>query len=763
MCNPAQELDNAGKTITDTGQKLISGVNKTIDNIARNPLPIIETAALMWVLGPEALALDLEPATIAAISSSAVSAANGGSVEQIALSAAASYLGSQIGQEAGSAVTPIEAKTLEQLGPQYADIALLKQIVTSSSASAATTALRGGDLNAIMVSGVSGGVSSAVSEQLKAQGYTNVDQKLLANATNAATRAILSGKDVAAAIGSSVASTALAATISGNVGQINKNNELASDLMSKFDSLKTEAQKYYDDNKLTDLFKTTQDSYSVAQSAKQSYDNLINGYTDKYNYYVDQKQKYESTKDNTYYDNANAAAKELNDLAPTIEDSAKKTTAAIDLYNSNKSNYDSKATVYTNNYSNPIKDINAQLDRLSLSNQKIADSLGYDVLKYQGLVNTDATNVSKNLYDQDVVDKAVASYRAADAQIAASGTKYAQADTGVVTDAGPGTTVQGVYKKAADGSWQEFIPDGKGGYTQVPMQVMVFANDQNIQENQPTGNVYMVNDNQEPVLSPLSKTTENVETIRTLKDGSTVKYEPDGTSIRTNPDGSVESYDPSGNLVNFTQATKSAGSPLYDALELALQNSGKAGVQTGAVRNPDGSITVGDTTVKQDGTVTGSGAGASTVNKDGSVSLGPVTIGGKAGFTTTQSTDPAVAQKIVDDRLKAEAEAKAAADREAALRIASSPSKVQALQFGVASLIPQVQNAVNAVAQPTAPAPIPVVKTTNPFDIENPLETGYFGSQQQVQNQQKDTQKEDGTVKIATGGSIGLPGLLRRR
>jgi hypothetical protein len=761
MCNPAQEINNAINTVGETGQKVISGVNKTIDNIARNPLPIIETAALMWVLGPEALALDLEPATIAAISSSAVSAANGGSVEQIALSAGASYLGSQIGQEAGSAVTPIEAKTLEQLGPQYADVALLKQIVTSSSASAATTALRGGDLNAILVSGISGGVSSAVSEQLKAQGYTTVDQKLLANATNAATRAILAGKDVATAIGASLASTTLAATISGNVGQINKNNELAKDLMSKYESLKDDAQKYFENNKLNDLYKASQDSYSVAQAAKNDYDALIKTYTDKYNYYADQKQKYESTNDNTYYDNATAAAKELNELAPTIEKSAASTTDAVNLYNTARSNYDTKANAYTNTYVNPLKDINSQIDSLSMSNQKLADALGVDVMKYQGLSNTDATNVAKNLYDQDVVDRAVASYRAADAQIAASGVNYAQADTGVVSDAGAGTTVQGVYKRAADGSWQEFIPDGQGGYTQVPMQVMVFANDQNIQEGQPTGNVYIVNENQEPILSPLSKTTADVQTIRTLKDGSTVAYQPDGTSVRTNPDGSTETYDPSGNLTNFTQATNPSGSDLFNALEVAYQNATKSGVQTGAVRNPDGSISVGDTTVRPDGTVTGTGAGASKINPDGSVSLGPVTIGGKTGFATNRSQDLLLEQKLIEDQRKAAEQAKAEADRQTAMNIASSPAKVNALQFGVASLIPQVQNTVTALSQPqTKPTEPQVVKTRDPLDIESPLETGYFGKQLQ---DQKDSQIQDGTVKIASGGSIGLPGLLRRR
>jgi hypothetical protein len=293
------------------------------------------------------------------------------------------------------------------------------------------------------------------------------------------------------------------------------------------------------------------------------------------------------------------------------------------------------------------------------------------------------------------------------------------------------------------------------------MQVMVFANDQNIQEGQPTGNVYIVNENQEPILSPLSKTTADVQTIRTLKDGSTVAYQPDGTSVRTNPDGSTETYDPSGNLTNFTQATNPSGSDLFNALEVDYQNATKSGVQTGAVRNPDGSISVGDTTVRPDGTVTGTGAGASKINPDGSVSLGPVTIGGKTGFATNRSQDLLLEQKLIEDQRKAAEQAKAEADRQTAMNIASSPAKVNALQFGVASLIPQVQNTVTALSQPqTKPTEPQVVKTRDPLDIESPLETGYFGKQLQ---DQKDSQIQDGTVKIASGGSIGLPGLLRRR
>jgi flagellar biosynthesis/type III secretory pathway chaperone len=823
MCNPAQELQNTYDTVSNTGQKLISGVNKTIDNIARNPLPIIETAALVVILGPEGLALELEPATIAAVSSAAVSAANGGNVEQIALSAGAAYLGSQVGKEAGNAVTPIEQKTLEQMGPQYADTAWLKQVVTSSSASAATTALRGGDLTAILTSGVSGGVNSAVTAELKAQGYTEVDQKLIANASDAATRAILAGKDVATAIGSSVASTALAATISGNVGQINKNNELAKDLMTKFDSLKTDAQKFYEENKLSDLYQTTQDNYTIAANAKKEYDNLLSTYTTKYNYYVDQKTQYEATKQDSFYNNANNTATELNSLAPQVDSVGQTATNAANTYNAIKDNYYSKVNAYTTNYVNPIKDINSQIEGLSTSNQKLADALGTDVMKYQSMLNIDATDVSKTLYDQNVVDQAVSAYKKSEADIkaAAEASKetVAQADTGTTTDAGtqtetkaPPTSAESVYIKTGMGI-QEAIPDGKGGYKLVSDTVFVFGNG-DPPDGKPTGNVYNLAPDGQIASLESSGGSDVVPdaTTRTLSDGSVITYNPDKSGTVKRPNGSIEEFDVQGNVTNVTPPTTptpdtNGNVTIFNALQQMIQNTADKGLTSQAVKNADGSITVGSTTIKPDGSVTG---GTAQLNPDGTVSVngspvgtttptsgtttgtttggtttgGTTTGGTTTGGTTTGTTtggmtqaeiDAATQKAIADQKAeayakmladqKAAADAKATADRNAALQIAGSPAKLSALQMGVASLIPQVQNAVTAASQnQTAPVQQEVVKTTNPFNIENPLEAGYFGSQLQTQNNQKNTQNQDGTVKIASGGSIrGLPGLLRRR
>jgi hypothetical protein len=349
---------------------------------------------------------------------------------------------------------------------------------------------------------------------------------------------------------------------------------------------------------------------------------------------------------------------------------------------------------------------------------------------------------------------------------------------------------------------QEVIPDGKGGYKLVSDQVFVFANGDPA-DGKPTGNIYKLAPDGE-IASLESSGGTNVApdiTTKTLADGSVVTYNPDKTTTVKHPDGTVEELDASGNVTNITPpvappADTTGNVAIFNGLQQMIQNAADKGMTSQAVKNADGSITVGNTTIKPNGSVTG---GTANLNPDGTVSIngspvgttggttGSTTTGGTTGGTTTGGTTTggmtqaqidAATQKAIEDQkaaadakaiadAKALADAKAAADREAALRIAGSPSKISALQMGVASLIPQVQNAVTAASQPnqtTAPVQQEVVKTRNPFDIENPLETGYFGTQLQMQNNQKNTQNPDGTVKIASGGSVrGLPALLRKR
>jgi hypothetical protein len=379
MCDPAQEVDNLGKS----GQKLISDVNKTADNIIRNPLPVIETVALTWALGPEGYALATET-TAAAIASAAVSAANGGKLENIALAAATAYAGAQIGSEAASYLPPGTSNTL-------------KQIVASSSGSAATAALRGGGLTSVIASGVSGAVSSYVSEELKTAGYTKVDNKLITNATNAATKAILQGKDVSAAISSSLVSTGLTAAISGRADQINKNNELGQSLATKAQQLAATGQDFLT-NSLTPLETTAKAQYDQAIKDQQAYNETKVKFDEAYKTYSDNKALYEADNSKTTaYDAANAAATKANELAPTLTKLGDTMSASVAAYNETAGRYTTVKQQFENTYINPLADLNKQVTDINAQNETLTKATAEDYVKYNQDLQTQADVLAKNI------------------------------------------------------------------------------------------------------------------------------------------------------------------------------------------------------------------------------------------------------------------------------------------------------------------------------------------------------------------------------
>ena len=379
MCDPAQEVDNLGKS----GQKVISDVNKTADNIIRNPLPVIETVALTWALGPEGYALATET-TAAAIASAAVSAANGGKLENIALAAATAYAGAQIGSEAASYLPPGTSNTL-------------KQIVASSSGSAATAALRGGSLTSVIASGVSGAVSSYVSEELKTAGYTKVDNKLITNATNAATKAILQGKDVSAAISSSLVSTGLTAAISGRADQINKNNELGQSLATKAQQLAATGQDFLT-NSLTPLETTAKAQYDQAIKDQQAYNETKAKFDEAYKTYSDNKALYEADNSKTTaYDAANAAATKANELAPTLTKLGDSMSASVAAYNETAGRYTTVKQQFENTYINPLADLNKQVTDINAQNETLTKATAEDYVKYNQDLQTQADVLAKNI------------------------------------------------------------------------------------------------------------------------------------------------------------------------------------------------------------------------------------------------------------------------------------------------------------------------------------------------------------------------------
>jgi len=97
------------KTVKSVGKAAVTVVEKVTDkvidvatNIIQNPLPVLETIALTYVLGPAGLAkgaaIGITTTTMAAaVSSATVTAANGGDVKQVATAALITYVAANPG------------------------------------------------------------------------------------------------------------------------------------------------------------------------------------------------------------------------------------------------------------------------------------------------------------------------------------------------------------------------------------------------------------------------------------------------------------------------------------------------------------------------------------------------------------------------------------------------------------------------------------------------------------------------------------------
>jgi len=140
-------MGGAAKAVT----KVVKAVEKTVENIIKNPLPVIETIALSAAGVPPSIA------------AAAVSAANGGNIKQIATAAAAVYIGSGVASSAGAAATEAGAST---------ELAKMASSAAGASTATVTSALASGQpldkaLEAGLTSGALAGGTTGVIEEVK--------------------------------------------------------------------------------------------------------------------------------------------------------------------------------------------------------------------------------------------------------------------------------------------------------------------------------------------------------------------------------------------------------------------------------------------------------------------------------------------------------------------------------------------------------------------------------------------------------------------
>jgi len=134
-------------------------LGSAVENVVKNPLPVIETIALTYALGPAGLGYST--ATSAAVSSAAVTAANGGSMEQIVTAAGSGYVGGTAAEAVGGGTTvPSEATKIASSAAGASAATVTSQLAQGKSFDEA--------LNAGLTSGALAGATTGVIEETKA-------------------------------------------------------------------------------------------------------------------------------------------------------------------------------------------------------------------------------------------------------------------------------------------------------------------------------------------------------------------------------------------------------------------------------------------------------------------------------------------------------------------------------------------------------------------------------------------------------------------
>ena len=171
-------FEAAGDAVSDVG-KAVESVGKSVgniaENIAQNPIPTLIAVAGQAVGIP------------APLTAAALTAAQGGSIQDIALSAAASYGGAQVSQFAGQALAGAEP--------------VVRDIVGGTLSSGTQAAITGGDIGA---AALGGGIGSGV-----ARGLTPEVGSTTARAIGQTAGGIAAGVDPARAAAAGITSAGM--------------------------------------------------------------------------------------------------------------------------------------------------------------------------------------------------------------------------------------------------------------------------------------------------------------------------------------------------------------------------------------------------------------------------------------------------------------------------------------------------------------------------------------------------------------------------
>ena len=311
--------------------------------------------------------------------------------------------------------------------------------MANAGGSAAMTALQGGDLNEILLSGVSSGAGSfagtQTTSQLKNLGLNNKVAEVLGRTTGAATAGAVQGQDASQIFNTALVNNIVRTSLN-EAGTALKNTEVARGLTKSLnetiqpfkDSVNNAKQSFLDQaKKLTDLqteadstakslieqgnvLKTEAETYAsenvnpAATIANKAYETATTSFseyksaTDEFGELV---KKYDEAKAANNIELANQYADQANALIPKVNAATEKYNADYNAYDVAKNDFESKNQTYLG-YVDKLNNLNTEYtsvykpveDQLAIVKEK-ADGFNVSVEEMQNTLNQQAKNVEE--------------------------------------------------------------------------------------------------------------------------------------------------------------------------------------------------------------------------------------------------------------------------------------------------------------------------------------------------------------------------------
>jgi hypothetical protein len=151
-------------------------------------------------------------------------------MEHFVLGVAGAYIGGQL------------AKGVSE-GMSAANKALVTSVLTNAGAGAAT----GRNFDEVLKGAITGGVTGLITNAVRTEFKLNpkqFDDKLILNATTAATRAILNGKPWDEAVGASIANTAIGTAVNSAASDLRRTNRELADTQSEIQRHLNKAESF---------------------------------------------------------------------------------------------------------------------------------------------------------------------------------------------------------------------------------------------------------------------------------------------------------------------------------------------------------------------------------------------------------------------------------------------------------------------------------------------------------------------------------------